>query len=104
MNSHYRFELMKKQLEGERKEVQIYEERLGRAFADVYWLHDSIARGELDEEAIANLPRALHLFRASARDLSRAYEDHIAPCLRDLGRPVPECVKNKWHCENDIKR
>ena len=33
MNSHYRFELMKKQLEGEREEVQIYEERLGRAFA-----------------------------------------------------------------------
>lgn len=104
MDKHYRFELIKKQLEGERDEIRNLRAFLALAFDDVIALHDSIARGDLDEEAIANLPRALHLFRASARDLSRAYEDHIAPCLRDLGRPVPECVKNKWHCENDIKR
>ena len=104
MDKHYRFELIKRQLEGERDEIRNLRAFLALAFDDVIALHDSLARGELDEEAIANLPRALHLFRASARDLSCTYEDHIAPCLRDLGRPVPECVKNKWHCENDIKR
>ena len=104
MDKHYRFELIKKQLEGERDEIRNLRAFLALAFDDVISLHDSIARGELDEEAIANLPRALHLFRAYARDLSHAYEGYIAPCLRDLGRPVPECVKNKWHCENDIKR
>ena len=90
MNSHYRFELMKKQLECEREEVQIYEERLGRAFADVYWLHDSIARGRIDETDVANMPRALHLFRSYARDLLRCYETTIAPCLRAVGRPLPD--------------
>lgn len=104
MDKHYRFELIRKQLEGERDEIWNLRAFLALAFDDVIALHDSIARGDLDEEAIANLPRALHLFRSSARGLSRTYEDHIAPCLRDLGRPVPECVKNKWHCENEIKR
>lgn len=104
MDKHYRFELIKKQLEGERDEIRDLRAFLALAFDDVLALHDSLARGELDEEAIADLPRALHLFRFAARDLSHAYEDHIAPCLRDLGRPVPECVKNRWYCENDIKR
>lgn len=104
MERHYRFELIKKQLEGERDEIKNLRAFLDLAFDDVIALHDSIATGELDEEAITELPRALHLFRACARDLSHCYEDHIAPCLRDLGRPVPVCVKNKWHCENDIKR
>lgn len=104
MDKHYRFTLIKQQLEGERDEIRNLRAFLALAFDDVIALHDSIACGELDEEAIANLPRALHLFRIAARDLSRTYEDYIAPCLRDLGRPVPECVKNRWRCENDIKR
>lgn len=95
MNSHYRFELMKKQLEGEREEVQIYEERLGRAFADVSWLHDSIARGRIDETDVADMPRALHLFRAYARDLLRCYETTVAPCLRAVGRPLPDYLDDR---------
>ena len=80
MNSHYRFELMKKQLEGERKEVQIYEERLGRAFADVDLLHDSNARGRSD-------------------DLLRCYETTIAPCLRAVGRPLPDYLGDQGRKE-----
>ena len=95
MNSHYRFELMKKQLEGEREEVQIYEERLGRAFADVYWIHDSIARGRIDETDVANMPRALHLFRSYARDLLRCYETTVTPCLRAVGRPLPDYLDDQ---------
>ena len=90
MNSHYRFELIKKQLEGERNEVQECENRLCRAFADVYLLHDALARGRIHEEDIGNLPRALHLFRACARDLLACYEAYITPCLRDLGWVLPD--------------
>ena len=89
----YRFELMRKQLEVERNELQRVRESLDLAFDDVLELHDLIARGELDEEAVGELPRALHLFRSYARDLLRAYEDSVAPCDRDLGRSIPT------HCE-----
>lgn len=85
MNSHYRFDLVKKQLEGERSEVIDYENRLRLAFADVYLLHDALARGRIHEEDLGNLPRALHLFRACARDLLACYEAYITPCFRDLG-------------------
>lgn len=85
----YRFELMKKQLEVERDELQRVRESLDLAFNDVLDLHDLIARGELDEEAVGELPRALHLFRSYARDLLRAYEDSVAPCDRALNRPIP---------------
>lgn len=70
MDGHYRFELIRKQLEGERDEITNLRAFLDLAFDDVIALHDSIASGELDEESIANLPRALHLFRSCARDLS----------------------------------
>ena len=89
MNAHYRFELVKKQLEGERSEVQDYEDRLCRAFANVYRLHDALASGRIHEEDLGNLPRALHLFRACARDLLACYEAYITPCLRDLGWALP---------------
>lgn len=89
MNSHYRFELVKKQLEGERTEVIDYENRLRIAFEDVYLLHDALARGTIHEEDLGNLPRALHLFRACARDLLACYEAYITPCLRDLGWDLP---------------
>ena len=95
MNSHYRFELMKKQLAAERKEVLIYEEHLGLAFSDVYWLHDSIARGRIDETDVENMPRALHLFRAYARDLLRCYETTVIPCLRAVGRPLPDYLDDR---------
>ena len=85
MNSHYRFELVKKQLEGERTEVMDYEIRLRRAFEHVYLLHDALARGKVYEEDLGSLPRALHLFRACARDLLTCYEAYLAPYLRDLG-------------------
>lgn len=85
----YRFELMRKQLEVERNELQRVRESLDLAFDDVLELHDLIARGELDEEAVGELPRALHLFRSYARDLLRSYEDSVAPCDRDLSRPIP---------------
>ena len=85
MNSHYRFELVKEQLNGERSEVIEIENRLRVAFADVYLLHDALARGRIHEEDLGNLPRALHLFRACARDLLACYEAYTAPCLRDLG-------------------
>ena len=91
----YRFELMKKQLEVERDELQRVRESLDLAFDDVLELHDLIARGELDEEAIGELPRALHLFRSYARDLLGTYEDHIAPCDRALGRPIPTRCEHK---------
>lgn len=90
----YRFKLMRKQLEVERNELQRVRESLDLAFADVLALHDLIARGELDEEAVGKLPRALHLFRSYARDLLRAYEDSVTPCNRALGRPIPT------HCEH----
>lgn len=90
MNSHYRFELVKKQLEGERSEVQEYEDRLCRAFAVVYRLHDALASERIHEEDLGNLPRALHLFRACARDLLACYEVHIARCVRDLGLVLPD--------------
>ena len=90
MNSHYRFELVKKQLEGERSEVLGYEDRLRIAFADVYLLHDALARGRIHEEDLGNLPRALHLFRACARDLLACYEAYITPCIRDLGWDLPD--------------
>lgn len=102
MDKHYRYKLMQKQLEGERDEVQRIREALRLAFDDVLELHNLVARGELDEEAIAKLPRALHLFRSYARDLLGAYEDHIAPCDRDLGRPVPDYWQVVWHRKNDI--
>ena len=89
MNSHYRFELVKKQLEGERAEVIEIENRLRVAFADVYLLHDALARGRIHEEDLGNLPRALHLFRACARDLLACYEAYTTPCLRDLGWDLP---------------
>ena len=90
MNSHYRFELVKKQLEGERSEVQDYEDRLCRAFANVYRLHDALASGKIHEEDLGNLPRALHLFRACSRDLLACYEEHIALCVRRLGLTLPD--------------
>ena len=90
MNSHYRFELVKKQLEGERSEVQDYEDRLCRAFAYVYRLHDALASGRIHEEDLGNLPRALHLFRACSRDLLACYEEHIALCVRRLGLTLPD--------------
>ena len=89
MDSHYRFELVKKQLEGERSEVIDYENRLRIAFSGVYLLHDALACGRIHEEDFGNLPRALHLFRACARDLLACYEAHITPCLRDLGWDLP---------------
>ena len=91
----YRFELMRKQLEVERNELQRVRESLDLAFDDVLELHNLIARGELDEEAVGELPRALHLFRSYARDLLRSYEDFVAPCDRDLGRPIPTRCKHK---------
>lgn len=91
----YRFELMRKQLEVERDELQRVRERLDLAFDDVLALHDLIARGELDEEAVGELPRSLHLFRSYARDLLRAYEDSVAPCDRSLGRPIPTRCEHK---------
>lgn len=93
MDSQYRYELIKQQLEGERNELQDYKARLAVAFADVAWLHDSLASGTLDEASIEHLPRALHLFRAYARDLLRCYEDLIAPCIRALGRPLPDDLR-----------
>ena len=89
MNSHYRFELVKEQLNGERSEVIEIENRLRVAFADVYLLHDALARGRIHEEDLGNLPRALHLFRACARDLLACYEAYITPCIRDLGWSRP---------------
>lgn len=103
MDAHYRYKLMKKQLEGERDEIQRIREALRLAFDDVLELHDLVARGELDEAAIDKLPRALHLFRGYARDLLGTYEDHIAPCDRNLGRPVPDYWQVAWHRKNDIK-
>ena len=93
MDSHYRYELVKQQLEGERNELRELKARLAVAFADVAYLHDSIARGALDEASIAQLPRALHLFRACARDLLGCYEVAIAPCIRALGRPLPDDLR-----------
>lgn len=93
MDSKYRFELVRRQLEGERDELRDYEARLVVAFANVALLHDSIACGALDEAAIEDLPRALHLFRAYARDLLRCYEDFIAPYSRALGRPLPDDLR-----------
>lgn len=90
MDAHYRFELVKKQLEGERSEVQDYEDRLRRAFANVYWLHDALASGRIHEEDLGNLPRALHLFRACSRDLLACYEGYIALCVRRLGLTLPD--------------
>lgn len=91
----YRFELLRKQLEVERNELQRVRENLDLAFDDVLALHDLIARGELDEEAVGELPRALHLFRSYARDLLRTYEDSVAPCDRALGRPIPTRCEHK---------
>lgn len=91
----YRFKLMRKQLEVERDELQRVRERLDLAFDDVIALHDLIARGELDEETVGELPRALHLFRSYARDLLRAYEDSVAPCDRAIGRPIPTRCEHK---------
>lgn len=93
MDSKYRFELVRRQLEGERDELRDYEARLAVAFANVALLHDSIACGALDEAAIENLPRALHLFRSYARDLLRCYENLIAPRLRTVGRPLPDDLR-----------
>ena len=90
MDWKYRFELMRKQLEVERNELQRVRESLDLAFDDVFDLHDLIARGELDEETVEALPRALHLFRSYARDLLRSYEYFVAPCDRALGRPIPK--------------
>lgn len=90
MDSHYRFELIKKQLDGERAEVQEYEDRLGRAFAHVYRLHDALASGRIHEEDLGDLPRALHLFRACSRDLLACYENYIALCVRRLGLALPD--------------
>lgn len=95
MDSHYRYELVKKQLEGERNELQDYKARLAVAFADVAWLHDSLACGMLDEASIEQLPRALHLFRAYARDLLRCYEASIAPFIRPVGRPLNDSMSDK---------
>lgn len=103
MDRNYRYKLMQKQLEAERDEIQRIREALRLAFDDVLKLHDLVACGELDEEAIGELPRALHLFRSYARDLLGAYEDHIAPCDRALGRPVPDYWQVAWHRKNDIK-
>lgn len=93
MDSHYRYELVKQQLEGERNELRELKARLAVAFADVGWLHDSLACGTLDETALDQLPRALHLFRACARDLLGCYEVAIAPCMRALGRPLPDDLR-----------
>lgn len=82
-------------MEVERNELQRVRESLDLAFDDVLELHDLIARGELDEEAVGELPRALHLFRSYARDLLRSYEDSVAPCDRDLGRPLPTRCEHK---------
>lgn len=100
MNGHYRFELVKSQLAGERSEVIRIENRLRVAFADVYLLHDALARGRIHEEDLRNLPRALHLFRACARDLLDCYEAYITPCIRDLGWALPDDLgeqKKKKH-------
>lgn len=91
----YRYKLMRKQLEVERNELQRVRESLDLAFGDVLEIHDLIARGELDEETVGELPRALHLFRSYARDLLRAYEDAVAPCDRALGRPIPTRCEHK---------
>ena len=95
MDSKYRFELVRRQLEGERDEVRDYEARLAVAFANVALLHDAIACGALDEAALENLPRALHLFRSYARDLLRCYEDLIEPRLRTVGLALNDSMSDK---------
>lgn len=100
MDGHYRFELVKKQLEGERAEMIEIETRLCVAFKGVDLLHDALARGRIHEEDLGNLPRALHLFRSGSRDLLACYEAYIAPCLRDLGWGLPDDLgkqKKKSH-------
>lgn len=95
MDREYRFALVKQQLEGENNELQDYKARLAVAFADVAWLHASVACGALDEAAIGKLPRALHLFRSYARDLLRCYEVDIAPLIRIIGRPLNDSMSDK---------
>lgn len=97
MNSRYRFELLKKQLEGERNEIEVYETRLRYAFAILIWIHTAIANGKLDEESCGHLPRSLHLFRSYARDLLRCYETDVVPSLRALGYSVPDCLDEPEH-------